>query len=178
MRQENLHRDKILKSSIEVVEGCAEAQNYEVVSIILYGSKARGDKNSQSEYELLVLLDDSITLKDYIKYCDTLKLKLIKKKLCSVKILVYTPSIFKDIFYTDNFVGTFLYAIYKDSIVLYDKLDIFVKLREQLTKNALKNEVHFLEQCIDFAKEMGSVKWEQKWERLLMQHKYLKTRRE
>jgi uncharacterized protein len=103
---------------------------------------------------------------------------LLKDKLIHVKILTYTPDTFEDILYNDNIVGTFLYMMCRDNIILFEKCGTFTAIKERMINSEVKREEIFLEQCVDFARILGSEKWAQKWEKTLMQFKYLKKRRE
>lgn len=177
MKKDWVLSDRIINNISEVVERCASPLKIDIISIVLYGSRARGDHNSQSEYEILLLIDDSSDIEKYVKFINCLNIELLKDKLIHVKILTYTPEIFEDILYNDNVVGTFLYMMCRDNIVLFDKSRTFSAIKERLTGNAIKKEETFLAQCIDFARMLGSEKWADKWEKTLMQFNYLKKRR-
>jgi hypothetical protein len=53
-----------------------------------------------------------------------------------------------------------------------------MSIKERLVVNTVKKEETFLIQCVEFAKMLGSEKWERKWEKTLMQFQYFKKRRE
>lgn len=179
MKRDWMANDRVVNHICSIVERCAQPLSLEVLSVILYGSRAQGEHNSQSDYDIMVLLDEkSSDLKKFIFFNDVIKLELLKEKFFRVKILTYTNEIFEDILYNDTVVGTFLYMICRDSIVLYDKLGTFTAIKEKLAANSDKDEGRFLNQCIEFARMFGSEKWERKWEKTLMQFKYLKNRRE
>lgn len=178
MRIDWLENDRILKNIDFVLENCAKPFNIEIMSIVLYGSKARGDRNSQNDYEFIVLVDNNTELNNFIKFTNTIRLTLIKEKLFMVKILVHTPDTFEDLLYNDKIVGTFLYMICKENIILFDRFGTFMSIKERLAVNNTKKEEEFLTQCVEFAKLLGSEKWEKKWEKTLLQFQYLKRRRE
>ncbi len=178
MRIDWLEHDRVIKSIDVILESCAKPFDIEIMSIVLYGSRARGDRNSQNDYEFIVLVNNNTELKSFVKFTNTIRLELLKEKLFLVKILVHTPETFEDLLYNDIMVGTFLYMICKENIILYDRFGTFMSIKEKLSVNTKKKEEEFLMQCVEFAKMLGSEKWERKWEKTLMQFQYLKKRRE
>jgi uncharacterized protein len=177
MITEWLEFDRVTKRINDILEGYAEQLGIEIISAVLYGSRARGDRNSQNDYEIMILVNNNAELSNYIKFNDAIRFALLKEKLIHVKILTYTPEVFEDILYNDNVAGTILFIMCRENIVLYDKLGTFTFIKEKLTGNVIKSEEKFLEQCVDFAKMLGSEKWERKWEKNLMQFQYLKKRK-
>lgn len=178
MDREWILNDRILKRINDVLETCSEAMKVEIESIVLFGSKARGDRNSQNDYEIMILVSNETNIKDYVKLINTIRLEILKEKLFTSQILVYTSEIFEDILYNDKITGTFLYMICRENIILFDKYNTFRAIKERITNGSVKEEEEFINQCIEFAKIFGSDKWAQKWEKNLMQYKYLKKRRD
>ncbi len=178
MRVDWLENDRIINRVDAILEACVNNLGVEIMSIVLYGSRARGDRNSQNDYEFIVLVNNNTSLSTFVKLQDSLRIQLLKEKLLLVKIIVYTPEIFEDILYSDKVTGTLLYMICKENIIVYDKYGTFISIKERLAVNNVKKEEEFLNQCIEFAKMLGSQKWERKWEKTLMQFKYMKKRRE
>jgi predicted nucleotidyltransferase len=147
------------------------------MSIVLFGSRAKGDFTSQSDYEFMIMVSNETPLERHILFQETMKLELLREKYLNVKLIVYTPEIFEEILYNDNMVGTYLYMICRENIVLYDRQGTFMYIRDRLTRSRDKSEEIFLQQCIEFAKVFGSEKWERKWDKTLMQFKYHNNRR-
>lgn len=177
MRSVSLVNDRILNRVTDILEQCSEQMDAEIISVVLYGSRARGDYTSQSDYEFLVLLSNETPLDKFLLFNETVKLELLREKYLNVKLLCYTPKIFEEILYKDKMVGTFLYMVCRDNIILYDRFGTFMSIRERLTKSRVKGEEVFLQQCVEFAKQFGSEKWERKWDKTLMQFKYRNNRR-
>lgn len=169
--------DRVVVQVNSVIERCAENLGIEILSIVLFGSRARGDYNSQSDYEIMVLVRDGTEVEKYIRFTNVIRLELIKEKLFQAKIQVYTPEVFENILYDDELVGTFLYMICRDNVIFYDKMGTFTAIKERLARSETKSEEKFLSQCVEFAKMLGSEKWERKWEKTLLQLKYIKKRR-
>lgn len=177
MRSISLANDRIINRVTNTLEQCSDHLEVEILSIVLFGSRARGDYTSQSDYEFLILVSKDTPLKKYVLFNEELKLELVKEKYLNVKVVTYTPEIFEEILYEEKIVGTYLYMICRDNIVLYDKHGTFLYIREKLSRNKLKNEEVFLQQCIEFSRLFGSEKWERKWDKTLMQFKYNNNRR-
>jgi predicted nucleotidyltransferase len=175
----SLANDRVLNRVTEIFERCSEQIEVGIVSVVLYGSRAKGDYSSQSDYEFLILVEENTELEKFILLNDTLKYELLKEKCMNVKTLLYTAEIFEELLYKDKLVGTFLYMICRDNIPLFDRKGTFRAIKERLTSsnNIRKTEEEFLEQCIDFSKQMGSEKWERKWDRTLLQFRYQKRRK-
>lgn len=176
MRKIDYTKDRTLNRVTKILEEQSEELGVEILSVVLYGSRAKGDFTSQSDYEILVITSNEVELPKFIQFNERLKFELLRDKLINVKILTYTREIFEEILYNDNLVGTFLFMICRENITIFDKRSTFITIRERLTKNSIKSEETFLEQCVEFAKNFGSEKWERKWDRALMQVKYHKRR--
>jgi predicted nucleotidyltransferase len=176
MRKNWLETDRVVPKICKIFEKCAEIYNIEIRSVVLYGSKARGEIRSSNDYEVVLLVNDEIGTGNYIKLLNTIRIEFLKDKLVNVNLLIYTPDVFEEILYKDENVGTFLYMICKENTIVYDKKGTFTSIKERITSNNIKNEEVFINQCINFAKKLGSAKWEQKWEKVLMQYRYLKRR--
>jgi uncharacterized protein len=178
MNQNWMQSDRVLSNINQFLEKCAGALSIEVLSVVLYGSRARGDRNSQNDYEFLVLVGNDTKLKSYIRFINIMTIELLKEKIFQVKIQVYTPDVFEEVLYNDKIAGSLLYMICKENMILYDKFGTFTSIKERMLKNNNKDEGVFINQCIEFSRMLGSEKWERKWEKTLMQYKYLKQRRE
>jgi len=178
MRVDWLENDRVINRVDAILEACSQSLGVEIMSIVLYGSKARGDRNSQNDYEFIILVNNNTSLASFVKMQDSLRIQLLKEKLLLVKTIIYTPEIFEDILYSDKVTGTLLYMICKENIIIYDKYGTFISIKERLSVSNIKKEEEFLVQCVEFAKMLGSQKWERKWEKTLMQYRYMKRRRE
>lgn len=178
MSSEWLNRDRVIPCVKKILEEATKSADVEIGSLIIYGSRGAGDRNSSNQYDFLILIDSSTPLNKFVRFNSTLKLLILKEKLTTVKMLVYTPEIFEDLLYNDILIGTFLYMITRENIVIYDRDNRFRAICERLKNNTIKGEDKFLKQCINFARDLGSQKWERKWEKTLMHYNYMKKRRE
>lgn len=62
---------------------------------MLFGSRARGDNDASSDYDFLVIVDDTVTLKDRRLLAKKIR-ELFAKKLIGVDILIRTKSEIKE----------------------------------------------------------------------------------
>ncbi|HHV29652.1 nucleotidyltransferase domain-containing protein [Acetivibrio mesophilus] len=177
MRSLSLVNDRGLKRILDIMEQCSERVDVKLMSIVLYGARAKGDNTSQSVYEFLILSNNETSLDKFILFNETVKLELLREKYLNVNVLTYTPEIFEEILYKDEMVGTFLYMICRENIILYDRYGTFMSIRERMSNNKMKSEEMFLRQCIEFSKKIGSEKWERKFDKTLMHYKYRNNRR-
>lgn len=169
-------KDKTLCKIYQLIEKCENMSEIEIISIVLFGPKAQKISSSQSKYKILILIDEDSKPLNSAKFYEYLKIYLLSEKLYNVTCSVYTPNIFENILYNDDIIGSFFYIILKENIVLYDKMNIFYKIRERMISEAVKPEENFIKQCIRFSELMDSEKWKDRWEKRLMQHKYLKNK--
>lgn len=178
MKNDFILNDRQLPKIQELLKKCAQEAPAEIISTVLYGSKAKGDRNSLNEYEIMVMLENTTPVMNFIRFQNYVRMEILKQNLQKVKILEYTPETFEKILFEDTMVGTFLYIICRDHVILYDKDNYFIKILNKLIAGSEKSEETFLAQCIDFARELGSEKWERKWEKTLMQYRMLKRRKD
>jgi predicted nucleotidyltransferase len=169
--------DRTLPKIDVVIQRAVAECSVEIVSVVLFGSRAAGDRNSLNDYEVLVLISNGTDLENYLRFNNYVRLELLRDRVNNVKILVFTPETFENILYKDRLVGTYLYIICRDNFVLLDKNNTFMSIQSRLRKNIIKPEENFMEQCIEFAKDLGSEKWGRKWEKVLLQHRYQKKRK-
>lgn len=162
MKRDWVEKDRTVTKVCGILETCAKVYSIEIKSVVLYGSKARGEMRTSNDYEIVFLIDNNISTSNYIKLTNTIRIEFLKEKLHAVNLLVYTPEVFEDILYNDELVGTFLYMLCKENIIVYDNKGTFTAIKERVTSNTIKKEEEFINQCIKFAKIMGSTKWEQK----------------
>ena len=128
MNRINFANNRIINRVKALLEELSKSMSIEVMSIVLYGSRARGDNTSHSDYELLILLADDTPLEKFISLSENLKLALLKEKYINVKPLLYRE-IFEEILYNDEIVGTFLYMICRENVILYDRYGNFMAIR-------------------------------------------------
>lgn len=91
-----------------------------VKAIVLFGSRARGDYNNDSDYDINVFLD-----KNYNNFLD----KKISGLNDKVYISLITPKDFK---YLRKKAHPFLYCVFRDGIPLYQRNSWFERVKREL----------------------------------------------
>lgn len=87
-------------------------------SVYLFGSRARGDNQPDSDYDFLVVLDDDLDWKSKSDISKTIRV-LLAKKLCGNGYYFGSDIIVKSANeYENTGEGTFLYAIKQECIQL------------------------------------------------------------
>lgn len=83
--------------------------------IILFGSYARGDYNSDSDIDIVFIIDDKSENKRNIKHKID---NILKDRFLPIDIIIYTKDEFRN---KENIVGTLPYTIIREGEILYDK---------------------------------------------------------
>ncbi|WP_265443447.1 hypothetical protein [Acetivibrio straminisolvens] len=68
MRSLSLANDRGLKRILDIMEQCSERVDVKLMSIVLYGARAKGDNTSQSVYEFLILSNNDTSLDKFILF--------------------------------------------------------------------------------------------------------------
>ncbi|MEK7396797.1 MAG: nucleotidyltransferase domain-containing protein [Candidatus Poribacteria bacterium] len=76
-------KDQITKSIDEM--------GVSVESIILFGSRARGDYNEDSDYDILIVTEKTFPFKEKIRIADTVRKRLVKLRISS-DIIIKSPN--------------------------------------------------------------------------------------
>ena len=62
LRAMSVSNDRVLNRVTQIFEKCSQQVGVDIVSVVLYGSRAKGDYTSQSDYEFLILVEDNTDL--------------------------------------------------------------------------------------------------------------------
>lgn len=154
----------------------AKACGLEIQSVILFGPRVQGRHDLSVGCELLILLSETVDLESFIQFENHVRLQMVMEKMQRVNTITMTPSIFRNLLYKDEKVGTYLFMISRANRVLYDPNHAFATILHQIHTAPIKQEEQFIRQCITFAKDFESEKWEEKWEKALMHLQYKRRR--
>jgi len=86
--------------------------NYE--KIILFGSRARGDYSKRSDYDILVIMIDDITIKEKMELSSLLRKKLAKKGI-DADIIIKSK---EELDYYKDKIGTVVRSALKEGVAL------------------------------------------------------------
>ena len=79
----------IIKEIVSTIKEEIKEQGFNVVEIILFGSRARGEYQKDSDWDVLVLVDRKITFKEKKKITARINRKLAEKRIPCDVILKY-----------------------------------------------------------------------------------------
>jgi len=158
-------KDHVLKKAEQVVLNIAEKYGLKILSIILYGSKARGDYSFDSDYDFFVLFDNNTSLLQYTQFVSELRLALCR--LGSVKLYSNTVQNFRHIMVNNPFLGSFCYIIATEGIPLYDPQGVFEEIREEVAGLTLREKISYVEKCVEMSEILGSPRWVSYWRKKL-----------
>lgn len=92
----------------------ASLKQIEYISIILFGSRARGDFNKSSDYDILVILKDDMDMKEKITLSTFLRKTLAQNKI-DADIIIKTQN---EVNYYKNKVGNVVKAALEEGVTL------------------------------------------------------------
>ncbi|HOK79739.1 MAG TPA: nucleotidyltransferase domain-containing protein [bacterium] len=90
-------RDKNLERIKEVIKSI-----FPDAQIILFGSRARGDYKENSDYDIMVIIEQELNIKDKRQYSSYIRKKLIEKRILA-DVLIRTK---KDANYYQDKIGS------------------------------------------------------------------------
>jgi predicted nucleotidyltransferase len=154
-------QDEIIDKTILAVFETARKYKLKIRSIILYGSRARGERSSKSDYDFFVLLDNRTNLLQFSQFASELRLKLYS--VGDVKLFSNTVKNFKGIMKNNPFLGSFCYIIASEGIPVYDREKTFRKIQEEINNLPVMKKIEYIKKCISMSEKMGSKKWIEYW---------------
>jgi uncharacterized protein len=100
-------------TSLQQIKGITQ-QVIPSSTVILFGSRARSDSSSDSDYDFMVVTKDLLNMAEKRKYKSILRTKLAKQKI-PVDVLIETE---QDVEIKKNISGHIVREVMKDGIVL------------------------------------------------------------
>ena len=161
--------DQALKKVQKAILEAAEGYELKVLSIVLYGSRARGDYSFDSDYDIFVLFGDDTSLLEYTQLVSELRLRLHSVK--KIKLYSNTLSNFKLIMKSNPFLGCFCFIVATEGIALYDPEGVFDHLRKETESLSISERADHIRNCITMSEALGSPRWIDYWKKKL---EYLK----
>ena len=157
--------DRALKEVEKAILDIAERYGLKILSIVLYGSRARGDYSFDSDYDFFVLFADDTSLLEYTQFVSELRLRLHRVK--KVKLYSNTLSNFKHIMNSNPFLGCFCFIISTEGIPVYDPEGIFEQLRKETINLSVSEKIGYIKNCVTMSEVLGSPRWVDYWKRKL-----------
>lgn len=157
-----MSENTVLKKLKKVVLDLADKYKINVLSIVLYGSRARGDYSFTSDYDCFIFLDEETSLLQYTQFISELRMLIYETG--KIKIYSNTPENFLKIMENNPFLGSFCYIIAVDGTSIYDPLEIFKKIKEKVEGMPTARKIEFIKKCIKMSRRLGSPKWVNYWQ--------------
>jgi len=157
--------DPVIKGAVTTILGVAKKYGVEVLSIVIYGSRAKGDFSFTSDYDCFVLLSDKVTLLQYTQFHS--ELRMVTYRIGNIKIYSNTLKNFRKIMEENPFLGAFCYIIANDGLPVYDPKGEFKRIQEEVLALPVKEKANHLRRCITMSADLRSPKWVDYWSREL-----------
>lgn len=104
--------DEILKKTIEVIKEELEERSIHIVNILLFGSRARGDFDINSDWDFLIITEEEISREEKWDIILSIKRRLAKLKIPNDVLIVSVKEV-KD---RAKDVGDIIYYALKEGI--------------------------------------------------------------
>ena len=106
---------KIVEEIKRVILDAARDHEIKVRKIILFGSRARGEARTDSDWDIMVVVDKSLTRSVYWKFYLAVKRRLAKSRIPN-DIVVVPKSLFER---KRRIVGNIAYEAYSEGVTLW-----------------------------------------------------------
>jgi predicted nucleotidyltransferase len=157
--------DPVVKRAVSTALMVAEKYGVEVLSVVIYGSRAKGDFSFTSDYDCFVLLGDRTTLLQYTQLHS--ELRMVVYQIGNVKIYLNTIQNFTKILQDNPFLGAFCYIIASEGVPVYDPDGKFRSVQEEVRGLPPEEKVKHVKRCIAMSESLQSPKWVDYWRREL-----------
>jgi predicted nucleotidyltransferase len=98
----------------KITSGTLNAEGIDTFEIYLFGSRARGDFSSHSDYDIMIVLDKRLAMKKKIKLFTKLRRELAKKKY-NVDIVIKSAD---EVNYYKNKIGHIVRSALREGLVI------------------------------------------------------------
>jgi predicted nucleotidyltransferase len=147
-----------IKSTILAV---ARRYRIQVLAIVLYGSRARGDYSFGSDYDIFALLGDTTTLLQFVQFSSEFRMSAYK--LGPVKLYACARKDFVKMMERNPFLGAFCFIISTEGRAIYERGKEFQKLKKYVENLPKKKRMSLFRKCKDMSERLGSPKWVAFW---------------
>ncbi|MGD2087463.1 MAG: nucleotidyltransferase domain-containing protein [Candidatus Aminicenantes bacterium] len=98
----------------EITSGTLKAERIDAFKMYLFGSRARGDFSSHSDYDIMIVLEKKLAMKKKIKLFTKLRRELAKKKY-NVDIVIKSVD---EVNYYKNKIGHIVRSALSEGLVI------------------------------------------------------------
>jgi len=159
----------VVRRCLQTVLKTAGRYNIDVLSVVLYGSRARGDQSLDSDYDIFVMLSDRTTTFQYVQF--SAEVRIMVRKLPKVKIFSCRERDFKGMLGGNPFLGAFCYVITVDGNPIFDPKGRFRRLKQRMERLSKVEKRKHMVRCLQMSKRMGSVRWIGFWRKKISEIK-------
>jgi predicted nucleotidyltransferase len=156
-----LKTNGVLRRCLQAVLKTAGRYSVGVLSIVLYGSRGRGDQSLDSDYDIFVMLSDRTTMFQYVQF--SAEVRMAVRKLPKVKIFSCRMRDFRRMLKDNPFLGAFCYVITVDGNPIFDPRGRFRELKHRMERLSEDEKKKYMVRCLQMSKRMGSVRWVGFW---------------
>jgi len=156
----------VVRRCLQTVLKTAGRYNIDVLSVVLYGSRARGDQSLDSDYDIFVMLSDRTTMFQYVQF--SAEVRIMARKLSKVKIFQCRERDFKGMLKGNPFLGAFCYVITVDGNPIFDPKGRFRRLKQRMKCLSKVEKRKHMVKCLQMSKRMGSVRWIGFWRKKIL----------
>jgi predicted nucleotidyltransferase len=140
-----------------------------VLAIVLYGSRARGDYSFGSDYDVFTLLGDKTTLLQFVQFASEFRMSAYK--LGPVKLYACARKDFIKMMDKNPFLGAFCFIIASEGRAIHERNKEFWKLKQYVSDLPKGKKISLLKKCKSMSERLGSPKWVEYWERRLAEER-------
>jgi len=152
---------KLLRKVKSTVFRSARNHKLNVLSIVLYGSRAKGNFRAKSDYDIFVLLGDRTDLRRFIQF--SAEARIMSSKIGLVKLFACTRKDFEAMLSGNPFLGAFCYIIATEGKPIYDKGSAFKSIQKTVAAYPAEKRRKLLKACLEMSRKLGSKHWSKHW---------------
>ena len=147
-----------IKSTILTI---ARKHRIQVLAIVLYGSRARGDYSFGSDYDIFALIGNKTTLLQFVQFSS--EFRMSSYRLGPVKLYACPKKDFVKMMNSNPFLGAFCFIIASEGRPVYETNKEFRKLKDYVRELPRRKRILLLNRCKVMSERLGSPKWVEYW---------------
>ena len=159
----------VVRRCLQAVLKTAVRYKIDVLSVVLYGSRGRGDQSLDSDYDIFVMLNNRTTMFQYVQF--SAEVRMMVRRLPKVKIFSCRERDFQGMLRDNPFLGAFCYVIAVDGKPIFDPKGRFRRLKQRMARLSKVEERRCMIRCLQMSKRMGSVPWTVFWRKKISEVK-------
>jgi len=139
----------------------AKKYRINVLAIVLYGSRARGDYSFGSDYDIFALIGDNTTLLQFVQFSSEFRMSAYK--LGAVKLYTCAKKDFIKMMNRNPFLGAFCFIIATEGKAIYERNGEFRNLTNYVNSLSKRRKLDLINKCKKMSQHLNSPKWVSYW---------------